>query len=224
MSADPSGPAPWSARLGRLAARVRPGHLFAATALAAVFGLAGLQAVALPGPRPITDAERLQIEVVTPPEPEITPGSVMDVGELVDGFQGVPRPVVQAAFFEESGDSWEMQPEPVYDRSRRPVETAVIHAPPQPEPPRRTAALERWFGFDAPRRDYRAEREARRARWESRADRYDRDQQQDRYERDEREARFEERDAPRRYRSDSGERERREAPVRYDRLAEDGWD
>lgn len=223
MSTDPSGPAPWSARLGRLAARVRPGHLFAATALAAVFGLAGLQAVALPGPRPITDAERLKIEVVAAPEPEITPGSVMDVGELVDGFQGVPRPVVQTVAYAPD-EGWEMEPEPVYDRARRAIEAAVIHAPPQPEPPRRTAALERWFGFDAPRRDYRAEREARRARWESRTDRYDRDQQQDRYKRDEREARFEARDAPRRYRSDSAEPDLREPPVRYDRLAEDGWD
>lgn len=230
MSADSSGPASLSARLGRFAAKVRPGHLLAATALTVVFGLAGLQAVALPGPRPITDAERLKIEVVAPVEPEIMAGSVMEVGDLVDGFQGVPKPVVQTAGWEGSDERWETEPEPDHAGPRRPIEAAVIHTPPQPEPERRRAGLERWFGFDAPRRDYRAEREVRRAQLEARMAREERDEreiryeQQARYERDAREARYDPRDAPRRYRSRPDERVRRDGPVRYDRLAEDGWD
>lgn len=215
MSADPSDSAAWSSRLGRFAARVRPGHLLAVTALAAVLGMAGLQAAALPGSQAATDAEDLKIEGVAPVEPEIAPGSVMDVGDLVDGFQGVPKSALQTAARERDDETWEAEPEPDYANIRRPHEEAVIHAPPQPEPAQHRAGPDRLFGFDAPGRDYRAEREARRSRWESRGDRYDGDEREDR---------SGGRDAPRRYRSAPDERDRRDAPARYDLRTENGRD
>ena len=171
MSAAPSGPDPLAARPARLAARVSPVHMLAAAGLAAVVGMVALQAVALPGPRPLTEGDRLRIEVVRPVEPDIIPGSVMDVGELVEGFQGVPRaPVREAVGYGSDGD-WNDRraaPKPAPPPRRR-FEEAVIEAPrEQPGPSAGRPVRDRWFGFDAPRRDYRAEREARRARREAR--------------------------------------------------------
>ncbi|HYC66592.1 hypothetical protein [Brevundimonas sp.] len=152
---------------------------------AAAFGLVGLRAVELPGPRPVTDGERLRIEVVHPVEPEIVPGTRMDVGELVDGFQGVPPsppPLTDEvmAYAESWIEDLPPLPPPPW---RRPVsdEPAVRGDMAEAPRPRRDAG--RWFGFDAPRRDYQAERAARRARLEA----------MDRQARDEREARRRER-------------------------------
>jgi len=161
-----------------LAALVRPGHVAAAAVVVAIgVGVAGLGAVALPGPRPVLDGDRMQIQVVDPVEPEIQPGSVMDVGELVDGFEYTPPP---RAVPEPAGwTPWDVgfgdvsSPRP---SSRDRDERAVLSPPPQPEAPAddrrdsRDSRVARWFGFDAPDRDYRAEREARRARQEARED------------------------------------------------------
>ncbi|MDP1913774.1 hypothetical protein [Brevundimonas sp.] len=76
------------------------------------------------------------------------------------------EPVAYAPY-DEDFEAPESRPAP-----KRYVEDAVIHAPPQPEPPARDRLddrVGRWFGFDAPDRDYRAEREARRERREARA-------------------------------------------------------
>ncbi|HYD27035.1 hypothetical protein [Brevundimonas sp.] len=153
---------------------------------AAAFGLVGLRAVDLPGPRPVTASERLRIEVVHPVEPDIIPGARMDVGELVDGFQGVPPPpppltdVIRA-----SAEGWieDLPPLPP-PPWRRPAVEEVAAEPPRPEASRPRRDAGRWFGFDAPRRDYQAERAARRARLEA----------LDRQAWEEREARREERD------------------------------
>lgn len=156
---------------GRLAAGARPRHLAWALAVAVVgIGLAGVRAVALPGPRPVLDSERLRIQVVAPVEPAITAGPVMDVGELVDGLVSAPPAyaVVEPAAYAPADDSFEA-PEPP-PSPKRYVESAVVRAPPPPEPaepPRREGRASRWFGFDDPERDYRAEREARRARREA---------------------------------------------------------
>lgn len=172
MSEAPSGHDAMTARLRRFAARVRPVHLLAAGGAVVLVGMAGLQAVALPGPRPLVDGDRLMIEVVRPVEPEILPGSVMDVGELVDGFQGVPSaPVMETVAYAAYDDEedWRAPPEPAPWPHRRTGEAVVETSLPQPEPSANRSVRDRWFGFDAPRRDYRAEREARRARLESRA-------------------------------------------------------
>lgn len=161
-----------------LAARLRPRHLAAAAVVAAIgVGVVGVRAVALPGPQPVLDGARMQIEVVDPVEPEISPGSVMDVGELVDGFEYTPppRPVVEPVAYAPYDD--ELEPPKRRPKSAAHDTQPIIHAPPQPEAragdrrgPRDDRA-DRWFGFDAPERDYRAEREARRARRDAREER-----------------------------------------------------
>jgi hypothetical protein len=153
----------------RLAAQVRPRHLaVVASVLVIGVGVAALRAVALPGPQPILEGERLQIQVVAPVEPEVTPGSVMEVGDLVDGFVYTPpsrpplaEPAAYAPYDEEFGASKPRR------APKRYAGEAVIHAPPQPGEPVLRGGDDRggrWFGFDEPQRDYRAEREARRAR------------------------------------------------------------
>lgn len=158
--------------LRRARTGLRGGHVVALSAVTVMaFGLVGLRTVELPGPRPVTDGDRLRIEVVHPVEPEIVPGTVMDVGELVDGFQGLPpqRPSLMDMLwsYDDGWDEiWEPPPPPP-PQPRRPAEA---HYPkPAPRPPAR--ALQRWFGFDAPRRDFQAERAARRARLEAREQR-----------------------------------------------------
>ncbi|MDY6925398.1 MAG: hypothetical protein SWI22_15740 [Pseudomonadota bacterium] len=155
----------------RTAGRARPGHLVALSAVAvAALGLAGLRAVDLPGPPPIAAGDRMRIEVVPPVEPELVAGSTMEVGELVDGFQGVPPPLPplrdvswsEAEPRDDADDGWAPAPPESYRAEVRTYES-------RPEPRRDSAArvVQRWFGFDAPRRDYQAEREARRARLEA---------------------------------------------------------
>jgi len=134
-------------------------------------GLAGLRSYELPGPRPISDGERLRIEVVQPVEPKIVPGSVMDVGEVVDGFQGLPPPLPALTDVSwSSDDGWGELPE----SDAGPPSGARRVSRPEPyysrvdrEEPSPVQVVQRWFGFDAPRRDYQAERAARRARMEA---------------------------------------------------------
>lgn len=146
--------------------KVTRGHVAALTAVAvAAFGLVGLRAVNPPGPTAVVDGEGLRIEVVQPREPDITPGSVMQVGELVDGFQGVPPPLPAVTEVAWSYDEAWADDKEAGRRPARPA--AVIFVPAPPPPPEPVAGHEgRWFGFDAPRRDFQAERAARRARLE----------------------------------------------------------
>lgn len=159
----------------RFAARVRPHHvaLVAAVALAGI-AAATVRTVALPGPRPILDGERMQIHVVAPVEPEIAPGEVMDVGPLVDGFEyrPLPAPAIETVAYASYDDDLDApEPRPAPRRSR---DETGFAAPPLPEPREegwRQSRAGRWFGFDEPERDYRAEREARRARIDARMER-----------------------------------------------------
>lgn len=158
----------------RSAGRLRPGHVVALSAVAAAaFGLVGLRAVDLPGPRPLMDGERIRIEVVPPVEPELIAGSRMEVGDLVDGFQGVPPPPpspTDVSWSDDEGPAYadEAYASPVPADDRR-AETRRWESPPEPEPRRDSPArvVRRWFGFDEPRRDFQAERDARRARLEA---------------------------------------------------------
>ncbi len=156
----------------RSARRMRPRHVVALSAVAAVaLGLAGLRAVELPAPRPITDAERMRIELVPPVEPELIAGSTMEVGDLVDGFQGLPPPLprlTDVSWSPDEGhddvdDGWDSRAPP----ERQRAEVRAWDSRPAPEPVSPARAVQRWFGFDAPRRDYQAERDARRARLEA---------------------------------------------------------
>ncbi len=155
--------------LRRSVSRVRPGHAVALSAVAAAaFGMAGLRAVDLPGPRPISDTDRLRIEVVHPVEPEVVPGSVMEVGELVDGFQGLPPPLpplTDAAWsYDDGWDDLDQGYSSSRAEPRRVAEVRTYESRSEPERTSPVRAVQRWFGFDAPRRDFQAERAARRAR------------------------------------------------------------
>lgn len=154
--------------LRRARSGLRGGHVVALSAVAVVaVGLAGVRAVERSGSNPVGTGG-LRIEVVHPVEPDIVPGSVMDVGELVDGFQGVPPSPARTEVLWSTDDAWNEEwaesdaaPWPAGPRmaGARPYEP-----PPEPGRDSPTRVVQRWFGFDAPRRDFRAEREARRAR------------------------------------------------------------
>ena len=134
----------------------------------AVVGLAGMVAVqARPSKAPATSAGRagLSVALVTPPDPELVPGGVMEVGDLVDGYEHRPlppmEPVLDAAYVE-NDPNWPA-PEasdygPVYvsNQSDR-VQTRVVET---------TSSTGSQFGFDDPQPDYAAERQARRERME----------------------------------------------------------
>lgn len=141
-----------------------------AASIGAIGALAvGVAAFAAMEPRPVTTGSHgaaLQIALVAPKEPEVGGGSVMDVGELTDGYKH--RPYVPARY--------------------TPVETWTDdYADDLPTPSRarwvpaaeevRAAAVEfvedvrqrpLSFGFDRPRPDYAEERRQRREAMERR--------------------------------------------------------
>jgi hypothetical protein len=165
-----SGPSRFAQGLRQARSGLRGGHLVALSAIAVVaFGLVGLRAVDLPGPSPLTDDGRLRIEVVHPVEPDIVPGSPMDVGELVDGFKGVPPPPPPVTDRWAYDESWleDLPPLPPPPWRRRPAAEEAGARASEPEPRAARRGGGGWFGFDAPRRDFQAERAARRARLEA---------------------------------------------------------
>lgn len=140
-------------------------------AAVAVLGLGAAGVARLPagsGPA-VLAGEGLRIEVVQPPAPAIDPGSRMDVGELVDGYRHVAyRRAEPQGLDVLYADAWLEQlpplPEPARLHRDPPPERydpEVRPTSPQPsmdERPRPTNP----YGFDAPSRDYAAERRARR--------------------------------------------------------------
>ncbi len=170
MYPDPRAPEPQSQPARPPSRRWRAAHVGAAASVAAAaVGLMGLSFVRLPEPAPVAPGEALKIEVVAPVEPKLEPGSVMDVGELVDGFRYVPPPPMQRfAVYEPAWDEDEMDlpaDAPVRRAEvRRYASNEGGRYPEEREPPRREDR--RWFGFDNPMPDFRAERRARQARLE----------------------------------------------------------
>ena len=139
--------------------------VLAASAVAA----AGLTALVLPR----VGAEReydaggppLSIAVVAPREPTPVAGPVMDVGEVIDGYEH--QPYVQPAAYDPAPYSWDNGPLPMPE-SRRwtheprwAFEARVEATAPQPQPPRGDPGK---FGFDEPMPDFAAARRERQAR------------------------------------------------------------
>ncbi|HYC99493.1 MAG TPA: hypothetical protein VEB62_16220 [Brevundimonas sp.] len=153
--------------------RGHAGRLHALSAVTVVaIGLIGLRSMELPGPEPVGPDGPLKIELVQPSDTEIRPGALIDVGELVNGFQGVPAPPPAALdewAYQTDWDDWAEPPPPVSPTPPwRAFADSLFPRRPAPEPAAAAPEDEgRWFGFDAPGRDYRAEREARRARLEA---------------------------------------------------------
>lgn len=204
MFPDPSQPRSPFDSAPRPPRRVRPAHMAAIGAVsAAALGLMGLKFVNLPDAAPVAPGDALKIEVVAPVEPKAAPGSVMEVGELVDGFRYAPPPPaerapVHDAAWMEAGDLAPPTPPTRPANVRRHASSDADARPFEPEPPRRDRERS-WFGFDNSLPDFGADRRARRARLDALED--------------QRRAEFEDRAAPRRYSSE---------PPRYEQRRDDG--
>lgn len=105
-----------------------------------------------------TSGYGVTVEVVPPVEPDLPPGSIMAVGDLRDGYEHDPERLAPLEDPDESvvESAWlELMPADQGSSLAPPVVTMAT--PPRPE-------LERddyGFGFDGPRPDYQAERQAR---------------------------------------------------------------
>jgi len=120
--------------------------LIAAGAAVVALGLAaGATLIAAP-----TDTEArgpgLKIAVVTPPAPAIEPGTVMEVGQLTDGYRHVPPPAPQPIEWVEMESGW-------WDASSDPDDLWIEDGRPEPEvvvtpiePPERRDSM--GFGFE----------------------------------------------------------------------------
>lgn len=133
----------------------------------AVAGLAGAGS----GGRAIAEeGQRLTIEVVQPVEPVFTAGPVMEVGTLVDTFDpaSMPAPEPPPDAYPQDVDYPLEEPKAREGFLRR-FSSALQQALPREEraPPSRIRREDRSYGFDEPRPDWAAEREARRA-WRDR--------------------------------------------------------
>lgn len=136
-----------------------------AAAVAAATLVGSIAAVALTA-RPATEngaSPHLRIALVAPREPTPTPGPVMPVGALRDDYVHDPAALNPAA----SPDVW-LQVAWIEPPGDLPAPTAVtFDAPPSSPADSEPITLDpgdRSFGFNAPRPDYAAERESRRAR------------------------------------------------------------
>lgn len=109
-----------------------------------------------------TGGPALSIAIVAPPERAVAPGGVMEVGEVVDGYEH--RAYGQPAAFDPAPYTWEGGPLPM-------PEPRVRATNPEPIPEARvtvTSAQPRGdpanFGFDEPLPDFAAARRERQAR------------------------------------------------------------
>lgn len=131
-------------------------------------GLAAWNSTASADARPT--GRLLNIAVVAPTEPEVQPGGVMPVGELVDGYEHDPAPM--AALPNDPFDdihvetAW-VEPEPA---PPPPVSGMAVIRTDAPQPgtePIRLDPRDRSYGFSQPRPDYAARRAERQARLEA---------------------------------------------------------
>lgn len=135
----------------------------AASAVAAT-GLTAVTAPALIGQNhdARADGPRLSIAVVAPREPVPVAGPIMDVGEVVDGYEH--HPYVQPAAYDPAPYTWDNGPLPmpeprVWTSSPEPMpEARVTPTVPQPR------GDPNKFGFDEPLPDFAAARRERQAR------------------------------------------------------------
>lgn len=142
----------------------------AAGGVIAVAGALAFVAFNAGGDRPLLPGgPRLSIAIVPPVEPDVEPGATMDVGQLSDGFD-------RAALERQSEveDETYLPPDAYIgdlriERMPMPTPVEAIGSPMEAyravvdRPTVRDALNDgsRNFGFDAPRRDFAAEREAR---------------------------------------------------------------
>jgi len=143
----------------------RIGLVVGAAAVVGVGGLMAVQAQSRPDPDRQSDRGGLSVALVTPPEPELVSGEVMEVGDLVDGYEHqeppVMEPVLDAAYVEYD-PAWSEPVEADYE----PTPEARYQAPPRRQVATTSSQGSR-FGFDEPQPDYVAERRARQERMDA---------------------------------------------------------
>lgn len=141
-----------------------PANAVIAASAAAAAGLTAVTVPMLAG----QDAEarsggaRLSIAVVAPREPVPVAGGVMDVGDVVDGYEH--HPYVQPAAYDPAPYTWDNGPLPmpeprVWTSNPEPMPEARV-TPTAPQPRGDPAK----FGFDEPLPDFAAARRERQAR------------------------------------------------------------
>jgi hypothetical protein len=118
----------------------------------------------LPQAEPIKPEETLRIALIKPVEPTPTPGKVMPVGDLVDGY--VHRTMAREPSSNLAPVSWSWEDEepiaPTRAAWRPPAETEARVEPPVTKPQYRGRDLA--FGFDEPRPDFVNDRRRRHER------------------------------------------------------------
>lgn len=154
---------------GNAVPRLRPWMIVAPVAVlaATAAGLFAVNTIPLPSAAPIGAGDAVQISVIPPVEPEVSPGERMEVGELVDGYDPALIPVVEPEAADADGyhpayaSAWlEPMDEPAPIVRRR-VEVPIV-SPTALQPD--AAPTDNPYGFDAPGPDYEAARRARRER------------------------------------------------------------
>lgn len=148
--------------------RFNPAYAASIGAIAAL--CVGVAAFAAMEPRPAparSHGAALQIALVAPKEPEVGAGSVMDVGELADGYEHRPYAPVSHTPSETwaDGDYAEELPSPPRARWAPAAEEMRAAAVEFVEEVRERPLS---FGFDRPRPDYAEERRQRREAMERR--------------------------------------------------------
>ncbi|WP_343793109.1 hypothetical protein [Brevundimonas kwangchunensis] len=155
--------------------RVPPWTIAAGTGAVVIVaaGLMVVQRVPLPGVDPIDPESAMQISLVEPVEPVVEPGGRMEVGDLSDGFrpEAIPVAVVEndETYREDFSDAWvepDYEPAPRSSRWRDRREDDGPRSYEQRAESEPRDAPRNPYGFDGPRRDFEAERAARRERIE----------------------------------------------------------
>lgn len=136
-----------------------------AVAASAALVFVVIHSVPLPGNGPLDPAGGMQISLIQPVEPEITPGTTLEVGDLVDGYthRPIPTPVSDVDAYEDTHATAWLEPVREAEPVRWSPSSGQAVVTPTSEQPGEAAAANP-YGFDAPTPDYASEREARRTR------------------------------------------------------------
>ena len=116
-----------------------------------------------------TGGPAVNIAVVDPREPVVTPGGVMEVGDLADGYEH--RPVTQPVSHDPAPyeDDWN-EPLPMPEPRRWTSQPSVEPQRDEPVVTVRADGRPLSFGFDEPLPDFDAQRRERRARMDRTAE------------------------------------------------------
>jgi hypothetical protein len=142
---------------------VRPWMILAPLAVVAA---AGLVVLLMRGPAGQALSGGMRVEVVAPAEPEVQPGSTMEVGQLVDGYSHVELPTAAEpadAYDADYQTAWVEPLPPLREPSPTVWRSDAVDEPTY-RPGAEVTRSGGRYGFDEPGPDYAAERRARQER------------------------------------------------------------